>query len=239
MRRAFSRSSKDGLLPAHTLAIEQLLKHLYCRLPDPEKPLSTINIIDPCELAKARPSQIRKGLNVNVEKTYAVELDAGRAGRSPRTSPASSYSARPASSAARSPRSLRPGLCQPAFRHRTWRRGREEQAFAERAAKLLAIKGVIVSCAVQGPHRQPSFCEFMDCTFENSRSTSSRTATMRSGSRSALQRDRRHRPQPKEALPRDKLMNLGTLHKMYPPVPGLRRASATSRRSGQSQPNPG
>src|SRR5690348_10640247 len=71
--------AKLGFYAAAPEAIAELLKHLYCRGPNPEKKFDTINIIDPCAGKGLALKQLREGLLVPASHTYAVELDKARA----------------------------------------------------------------------------------------------------------------------------------------------------------------
>jgi len=55
-------AAKAGFFPASQKTIAQMAKHLYCRLPNPDRLNETIQIIDPCAGEGLAVKQIAEAL---------------------------------------------------------------------------------------------------------------------------------------------------------------------------------
>ena len=160
--------AKLGFFPIHPAAIDGLLAHLRCRPPDPLKQPDAIHVLDPCAGEGLALGQLREGLGVTPEQAYAVELDKARADKVREHNPGSRVLG-PASFLGVQVTGASFGLAyvNPPFDHELGGGRREEQAFAERATRLLVPKGILVLvCPFGALHGNRSFCTFLDSSYE-------------------------------------------------------------------------
>jgi hypothetical protein len=159
-----------GFYPASPLAIGQLVKHLYCRLPSPERPKDTLQIIDPCAGEGLAVRQIAGALGIPNGHVYCVELDAARTETIKENVPGCNIIG-PASfmgGVMITGYSFGVAYVNPPFDHEYGGGRREEQAFCEKAHKLLAIHGVMVLvCPLKAFVGNRDFVEFFDSRFED------------------------------------------------------------------------
>jgi Uncharacterised methyltransferase family (DUF6094) len=137
--------AKLGWYPAAPEAIAELVKHLHVRPPDPDKRLDPVHILDPCAGEGRAIQQLADALGVDPGHIYAIELDAGRA-ESARSNLPGSHVLGPASflGVQVSGQSFGLAYVNPPFDDELGGGRREEQAFAERATRLLVPRGVLV-----------------------------------------------------------------------------------------------
>lgn len=159
---------KLGFYPAAPEAIAELVKHLRVRPPDPEKPLESAHAIDPCCGEGLAIAQIVDALRIEPEHAYAVELDAERVERARLTLPGGNVLG-PASFLGVQITGQSFGLAyvNSPFDDELGGGRREEQAFAERATRLLVSKGILVLvCPLKALSGNREFCGFLDAHFE-------------------------------------------------------------------------
>ena len=157
-----------GYYPAAPHVIAELVKHLRSRPPDPEKPLESPNVIDPCCGEGLAIAQIVESLGVEPQHSYAVELDAGRAERAKLAlhggnvlGPASFLGVQITG------QSFGLAYVNPPFDDELGGGKREEQAFAERATRLLVSRGVLaLVCPIKTLCGNREFCGFLDAHFD-------------------------------------------------------------------------
>lgn len=162
--------AKLGYYPASPLAIKEIVKHLYCRGAVPEKRYDTINILDPCAGEGLAIKQIGEALAVPTDHTYAVELDAERYNKVKENIPGVKVVDGPASFLGIQVTGYSFGLVyvNPPFDSELGGGRREEQAFTEKAARLLVRKGILVLVApMRAVNGNRSFCSFLDANFED------------------------------------------------------------------------
>jgi hypothetical protein len=162
--------AKAGFYPAHPAAIAEVVKHLYTKPFNPDHPKQTLQILDPCAGEGLAVNQIAEGLKIPHDRVYCVELDAGRAAKIKEHMPSSNVIG---------PASFIGGVMVTGFSFGityvnplfSWEAGggrREEQAFCEKAEKLLAIHGVMVLvCPIKAFIGNRSFVEYFDSRFED------------------------------------------------------------------------
>ena len=161
--------AKLGFFPIHPAAIDGVLAHLRCRPPDPPGRPDAIHVLDPCAGEGLALGQLRQGLGVPPEQAYAVELDKARAAKVREHNPGSRVLG-PASFLGVQVTGSSFGLAyvNPPFDHELGGGRREEQAFAERATRLLVPKGILVLvCPFTALHGNRSFCMFLDSHYED------------------------------------------------------------------------
>ena len=159
---------KLGFYPAAPQVIAGLIEHLRVRPPDPEKPLDLPHVIDPCCGEGLAIAQIVEALDIKPPHSYAVELDAGRAERA-KLVLAGGNVLGPASFLGVQITGQSFGLAyvNPPFDDELGGGKREEQAFAERATRLLASKGILVLvCPLNALSGNREFCGFLDAHFD-------------------------------------------------------------------------
>jgi predicted RNA methylase len=209
--------AKLGYFPASPIAIDGILKHLYARLPSPEKRFDTTNIIDPCAGEGVALNQLRKGLGIPAEQTYAVELDAGRTEKIKENIPGVNLLG-PASFIGVQITGYSFGIAyvNPPFDFEMGGGRREEQAFTEKATRLLCHNGILVLvCPIGALSQNRKFCEFLDSHF-----TDIAVYKFPDGEDEDGKSIRGYREivvfgkKRKDQVPQDKLNELGTLHKM-------------------------
>ena len=157
-----------GFYPAAPQVIAELVKHLRVRPPDPEKPLCSPQVIDPCCGEGSALVQIVEALGIEPQHTYAVELDAERAERAKLAihggnvlGPASFLGVQITS------QSFGLAYVNPPFDDELGGGRREEQAFAERATRLLMSRGILVLvCPIKSLCGNREFCGFLDAHFD-------------------------------------------------------------------------
>lgn len=160
---------KLGFYPAAPQVIAGLLPHLRVRPPDPERPLDSTHVIDPCCGEGLAIAQIVDVLGINPAHSYAVELDAGRAERAKLTLKGGNVLG-PASFLGVQITGQSFGLAyvNPPFDDELGGGKREEQAFAERATRLLVPKGILVLvCPLSALAGNREFCGFLDAHFDD------------------------------------------------------------------------
>ena len=149
--------AKLGFYPAHPKAIEGLLTHLYVRKPNPDRPNDTIQILTPAAGEGLAIQQIAAGLRLPDSSVYTVELDGERCQRVVANIPGGHHLG-PASFAGVMITGFSFGLAyvNPPFDNELGGGRREEQAFTERATRLLVPHGVLVLvCPLRATRRQP------------------------------------------------------------------------------------
>ena len=159
---------KLGFYPAAPQVIDALVKHLRVRPPDPEKPLESPHVIDPCCGEGSALAQIVETLGIGPQNAYAVELDAWRAERAKLTL-TGGHVLGPASFPGVQITGQSFGLAyvNPPFDDELGGGKREEQAFAERAARLLVPKGILVLvCPLSALSGNRELCGFFDAHFD-------------------------------------------------------------------------
>jgi hypothetical protein len=160
--------AKLGWYPAAPEAIAELGKHLRVRPPDPDKPLGCVPILDPCAGEGRAIQQIAHALGVDPEHIYAIELDAGRAAIARSNLPNGNVLG-PASflGVQVSGQSFGLAYVNPPFDDELGGGRREEQAFAERATRLLVPKGILVLvCPLRALAGNRPFCTFLDAHYD-------------------------------------------------------------------------
>jgi predicted RNA methylase len=160
--------AKLGWYPAAPEAVAELIKHLRVRPPDPDKTLDTANIIDPCAGEGRAIRQIAEALAVEPGHTYAVELDARRA-EAARANLSGCIVLGPASFLGVQITAQSFGLAyvNPPFDDEMGGGRREEQAFVERATRLLVPRGVLVMvCPLKALAGNREFCGFLDAHYD-------------------------------------------------------------------------
>lgn len=157
--------AKLGWYPAHPDAVRGIASYLEL---DARKP-GEVQLIDPCAGEGAAIALLADLLGVPRERAYAVELDAGRAAickeRLPNTlGPASFLGTRITGM------SFGLAYVNPPFDSEIGGGRREEQAFAEKATRLLVARGVLALVVPLGAllGNRP-FCQFLDSRFEDIR----------------------------------------------------------------------
>lgn len=161
--------AKQGFYPANGAAIQELLKHLCCRAPDPTKKFDTINILDPCAGQGVAIRDIAVGLGVPEDHVYTVELDSGRSEDIKALMPKSQHLG-PAGFMGVQITGFSFGLAyvNPPFDNELGGGKREEQSFTEAASRKLVHKGILVLvCPLKALLGNREFCEFIDSTFED------------------------------------------------------------------------
>jgi predicted RNA methylase len=163
--------AKLGFYPINPIGIEKLLTHLYCRAPNPEKKHDTINILDPCAGEGLALRQLREGLDVPPNQTYAVELDKARNAKVRENNPGiNTVEAASFLNVQITGFSFGLVYVNPPFDSELGGGKREEQAFAERATRLLVPKGILVLvCPFTALHGNRTFCMFLDSYYEEVR----------------------------------------------------------------------
>jgi predicted RNA methylase len=163
--------AKAGFYPAAPEAIRELVKHLRpIHIPPDRTKFDAINILDPCAGEGLALGQIGAALGLDARQIYAVELDAARTERIKANIPGLNLLG-PASFLGVQITGFSFGLAyvNPPFDDELGGGRREEQAFAERATRMLVSKGVLVlvcpSTALAGNR---SFVEFLDSHYEES-----------------------------------------------------------------------
>ena len=160
---------KLGWYPAAPEAIAELVKHLHLKPPDPDKPLGgSVPILDPCAGEGRAIQQIATALGVEPEHIYAIELDAGRAAIARANLPGG-HVLGPASflGVQVSGQSFGLAYVNPPFDDELGGGRREEQAFAERATRLLVPKGILVLvCPLRALAGNRPFCTFLDAHYD-------------------------------------------------------------------------
>jgi hypothetical protein len=160
--------AKLGWYPAAQEAIAELVKHLRVRPPDPDKTLADVPILDPCAGEGQAIRQIANALGVDPGYIYAIELDAGRAEVSRANLPGGNVLG-PASflGVQVSGQSFGLAYVNPPFDDELGGGRREEQAFAERATRLLVPRGILVLvCPLKALAGNRPFCTFLDAHYD-------------------------------------------------------------------------
>lgn len=160
--------AKAGFYPAAPEAIAHLVKHLYCRLPNPEKPNDTIQILDPCAGEGAAVKQIAEALAIPNERVYAIELDAARVEKVKENIPGANVLG-PASFFGTMVTGFSFGVAyvNPPFDDELGGGRREEQAFCEVATRKLVPHGIMVLvCPIKAFVGNRNFVEFFDRWYE-------------------------------------------------------------------------
>ena len=161
--------AKLGYFPAAPNAVAELVKHLRARPPDPENKSNEVHVIDPCAGEGAAIKQIADAIGVNESRIYTVELDAGRAEavkalvpRGNHLGPASALGVQITAS------SFGLAYVNPPFDYEGLGSSRrEEQAFVERATRLLVPRGALVMvCPLKALAGNREFCGFLDAHFD-------------------------------------------------------------------------
>ncbi|SIO37105.1 hypothetical protein SAMN05444166_4166 [Singulisphaera sp. GP187] len=161
--------AKAGFYPAHTMAIAELSKHLYCRSLDPAKKYDTINIIDPCAGKGLAIKQLADALAVPEEHVYSIELDSERSKDILKLMPMSNHIG-PASFTGVQITGFSFGLAyvNPPFDSELGGGKREEQGFTEKATRLLGQKGILVLvCPFTALCGNGNFVEYIDAHYED------------------------------------------------------------------------
>ena len=157
--------AKLGFYPAHPDAIAGIAAHLTL----PKLRADEVNIIDPCAGEGLAIRQLADALGIPQQRTYAVELDAGRVGALKANLPEANVLG-PASFLGVSITGFSFGLAyvNPPFDNELGGGRREEFTFAERATRLLVGRGVLVlvvpETALAGNR---NFCTFLDANYED------------------------------------------------------------------------
>jgi hypothetical protein len=157
-----------GYYPAAPEAITELVKHLRVRTADPEKGQKAL-IIDPCCGEGRAIDQLREALGVEAEQTYVIELDAGRTERA-RLLLQGANVLGPASflGVQISAQSFGLAYVNSLFDDEIGGGRREEQAFAERATRLLVPRGILVLvCPIGALCGNREFCSFLDASYDD------------------------------------------------------------------------
>jgi 16S rRNA G966 N2-methylase RsmD len=158
--------TKLGFYPAAPEAVGRIARHL--RLSD-TKPES-VQVLDPCAGEGLAIKQIADALGIPAARTYAVELDAGRAAKVRENLGPDAKVLGPASFMGTRITGYSFGLvyCNPPFDDELGGGGRVEQTFAEKSTRLLKEGGtlalVMPITAIQGNWR---FIAFLDSQYED------------------------------------------------------------------------
>ena len=162
--------AKCGYYPANPVAIAEIVKHVYCRAPDPLKKFDTINILDPCAGKGMAIRDLAIGIGVPEDHVYTVELDGGRSLDCEALMPRHHHIG-PAGFMGVQITGHSFGLvyCNPPFDNELGGGKREEQAFAEASTRKLVPKGILVLvCPMKALVGNREFVEFLDSNFEES-----------------------------------------------------------------------
>jgi len=161
--------AKAGFYPAASEAITLLLKHLELGPIPGEKRAQSAHIIDPCCGKGAAIKQIADGLGVPEKDVFTIELDAARSAEVRELMPEHAHLG-PASFTGASVSSCSFGLAyvNPPFDSELGGGRREEQAFAEKAARLLPTGGIFaLVCPMRALSGSRGFCQFIDSHFKD------------------------------------------------------------------------
>jgi predicted RNA methylase len=156
--------AKLGWYPAAPEAIAALVPHLHVRAPDSDPG----HILDPCAGEGRAIGQIGNALGVPPQQIYAVELDAGRASLAKANLPGGNVLG-PASflGVQVSGQSFGLAYVNPPFDDELGVGRREEQAFTERATRLLVPKGILVLvCPLKALAGNRAFCHVLDAHYD-------------------------------------------------------------------------
>jgi predicted RNA methylase len=163
--------AKAGFYPIHSEVMAVIAKHLYTRLPSPEKPKDTLQIIDPCAGEGLAIKQLACALAIPNDHVYAVELDGKRVERIKENIPGARVLG-PVSFIGGiqcTGQSFGLAYVNPPFDNEYGGGRREEQAFCERAAGLLVPHGVMVLvCPMHAFIGNREFVTYFDMHFEDS-----------------------------------------------------------------------
>jgi hypothetical protein len=161
--------AKAGFYPADSVAIEGILKHLELGPIAGEKRAQKVHILDPCCGKGAAIKQIADGLGVPDGDVFTVELDAARSAEAKALMPDHAHLG-PASFTGVSVSSCAFGLAyvNPPFDNELGGGRREEQAFAEKAGRLLPTGGILaLVCPIGALSGNRNFCQFIDSHFKD------------------------------------------------------------------------
>ena len=196
--------AKMGFYPAHEVAIRGIASHLALN----DKRPTEVNIIDPCAGEGTAIALLADLLEVDLDRAYAIELDGARAalckGKLPNTlGPCGFLGSRITG------QSFGLAYVNPPFDSELGGGRREEQAFAERATRLLVTHGVLALVVPLGAlNGNRPFCQFLDSRYEDIRILAFPKAHRPYNEILVLARKR------KVDIPMEAVHQHGTLHKM-------------------------
>ena len=210
--------ARAGFYPANPCAIALLAKHLQQMPPNPEKPLFTTQIIDPCAGEGAAVQQLAATLGIPEDHVYCVELDAGRVEQIKERMPKANLIGPATFVGGVMITGFSFGLAyvNPPFDFEFGGGKREEETFFDKATKLLATHGVMVLVVpIKAFVGNRSFVEGFDSQFEDVAIYKFPDGTDEEGKpirpyNEIIVIGRKRRID----LPRDTLYSNGTLHKM-------------------------
>lgn len=158
---------KLGYYPAHRDAVQGICRHLR---PDDNRP-DMMTMLDPCAGEGRAALEIAHHLDMEANRIYCVELDAGRAAKTRELMPSARVLG-PASfmSTRITPGSMSLVYCNPPFDVELGGGKRQEQTFAEDSTRALRSGGVLVLVMPYSAIRHNSdFKDLLDNCFEDAR----------------------------------------------------------------------
>jgi hypothetical protein len=158
-----------GYYPAHPIAIDALVQHLYPRPPDPTKKSDAVCILDPCCGKGEAINQIAQRLQIPGGNVYTVELDPER-GKAVQELIPDGHHISPATFHGCQITGGSFGLAyvNPPFDNEIGGKRREEQAFCQAATPLLAAKGILVLiCPIHALAGSGGFVDYLDANYED------------------------------------------------------------------------
>ena len=219
-------TTKNGFFPADPKAIEGILKHL--KMPDPPDPKKfrpdDITILDPCAGEGHAIAQFAEGLGIDRSHTYAIELNAARAGRIRENYPGINLLG-PCSFHACTIEwhSFSLIYCNPPFDSEFGGGGREEVSFVSRCIDMVAIGGVLVLvCPQDQVWKRQEMINLLDTYFQDIECYSFPDDVRKYGELVTIGR-RRKQPVPKESLSSSGVLNSRGAYRCYgqPVFPAL------------------